>query len=250
MYPLTRDFPKPLLPVAGKPVLDYIMEQLVDLRDLRGIHVVTNAKFFAVFNSWRRGWSRVLKPKKVGIAVHNDGSTTNENRLGPAADLQFVLQRIPEPSRILVAAGDNIFRFSLEPLWERFLNSDHHYIMTLRETDTDKLKKTGVPILSKDDRVLRLFEKPQQPPSSWACPLLHFFQATVWPRLDEFISTAKKRSDKDYFIDFLCQKENLYAFKLNAPRLNIGSIESYHEAQACLSKEPLYPKEFADKSKI
>jgi hypothetical protein len=87
MYPLTRDFPKPLLPVAGKPVLDYIMEQLVDLRDLRGIHVVTNAKFFAVFNSWRRGWSRVLKPKKVGIAVHNDGSTTNENRLGPAADL-------------------------------------------------------------------------------------------------------------------------------------------------------------------
>ncbi len=240
MYPITRYFPKHLLPVAGKPVINYLFEQILEFRGISAVHVVTNANFFHTFENWQKKWSKEIGPEKVEIKIHNDGSTTNENRLGPAGDLQLVLRSLPVPSRVLVAAGDNIFRFRLEPLWEHFLNDDKHYIIALQETDTDKLMKTGVPVLGKDGRVLRLYEKPKQPPSSWACPQLYFFQPSVWLRLDEFHQKGKRRGEKENFIDFLCQKENVYAFKLTASRLDIGAISSYFEADTRLRTEPIY----------
>ena len=240
MYPITKDFPKHLLPIAGKPVIDYFLEQIIEFQGLRSIHVVTNARFFHAFENWRQEWSNGIGPEEVEIKIHNNGSTTNENRLGPAADFQFVLNRISKPSRVLVAAGDNVFRFRLEPLWEHFLKNDSHYIVALRETNKNILRKTGVPIFAKDDRVLRLYEKPKQPPSTWACPLLYFFQPAVWPRLCEFHQKGQRRGEKEHFIDFLCQRENVYAFKLNASRFDIGTIRSYREADACLRKQPLF----------
>lgn len=240
MHPITRDFPKHLLPVAGRPAIDYTLEQIFDLRDIREVHVVTNAKFFHTFENWQQGWSKKLGREKVEIKIYNDGSDTNENRLGPAGDLRFVLEKIHRPSRILVAGGDNIFRFRLKPLWEHFLKSHHHYIIALSETDKDKLTHTGVPVFGRGDRVLRLYEKPKEPPSCWAHPQLYFFMPSVWSRLAEFHQKGQRRGEQAHFIDFLCRRENVYAFKLNASRLDIGTISSYYEADACLRSEPIY----------
>jgi NDP-sugar pyrophosphorylase family protein len=92
MYPLTADFPKPLLPVAGKPVIDYLMEQIIDLSEINRIHVVTNAKFIEHFNAWQMKWRSAMASKKITLDIHNDGSTDNANRLGAAADLRFVFK--------------------------------------------------------------------------------------------------------------------------------------------------------------
>lgn len=237
MYPLTANFPKPLLPVAGKPVIDYLVEQIVDLPEVRHIHVVTNAKFVEHFKDWQMKWRSKIASKKVALDIHNDGSTDNANRLGAAADLQFVLKQIAEPSKALVAGGDNIFLFRLEPLWRDFLKGQRHYVIGLPETDKSRLVKTGVLALGKENQVLRLHEKPRHPASKLFCPPLYFLQPSAWPSLDAFLRTSKSGDAPGYFIDFLSRKEKVYAFKLNAARLDIGSIDSYREAQEALIKQ-------------
>jgi glucose-1-phosphate thymidylyltransferase len=237
MYPLTADFPKPLLPVAGKPVIDYLMEQIIDLSEINRIHVVTNAKFIEHFNAWQMKWRPAMASKKIAMDIHNDGSTDNANRLGAAADLRFVFKQIAEPSKVLVSGGDNIFRFRLEPLWRDFLIGPRHYVVALPETNANQLIKTGVLALGKENRVLRLHEKPKHPVSRWFCPPLYFLQPTVWPRLDEFLQTSKNDDAPGYFIDFLSRTEKVYAFKVNASRLDIGNIDSYREAQEALIKQ-------------
>jgi glucose-1-phosphate thymidylyltransferase len=235
LYPLTRDYPKHLLPVAGKPVIDYLVEQITEFKDLDGIHVVTNALFFDHFEDWKKKWSG-----QVVITIHNDGITSNNNRLGPSGDLQFVLKRMPQPSCVMVAGADNIFRFRLEPLWEHFRTSHHHYIIGLSESNKKVLRKTGVPIIGKNDRVLRLYEKPENPMTPWAVPQLYFFQPSVWQRMNEFHRDGLRRGEKDHFIDYLCQLEQLHIFKKYGSRFDIGSADSYYAADLCLQREPVY----------
>jgi glucose-1-phosphate thymidylyltransferase len=237
MYPLTRDFPKPLLPVADKPVIDYLMDQLVDLPELRVVHIVGNARFFNHFEDWRRNYIKKIQRKNLSIEIYNDGATANENRRGASVDLQLVLKSVSETSRTLVSAGDNIYRFSIRPLWQKFLGSRHHYIVALPERDADNLKKTGVLELDANGRVMRQHEKPEQPQSVWSCPPLYFLQASAWSKLDEFIESSDNIDAPGYFIDYLCQKEDVYAFKLNASRLDIGSVESYQDADRLMRAE-------------
>lgn len=237
MYPLTEDFPKPLLQVAGKPVIDYLVEQIIDLPEVTHIHVVTNAKFVEHFKAWQMEWSSAISSKKVAFDIHNDGSTDNTNRLGAAADLRFVFKQIAEPSKVLVSGGDNIFLFRLEPLWQDFLLAQRHYVIALHEANKNKLMKTGVLTLGEENRVVRLHEKPRRPVSNWLCPPLYFLQPSAWPLLDEFLRTSKNNDAPGFFIDFLSRKEKVYAFKLNASRLDIGSINSYREAEEVLIKQ-------------
>jgi len=241
MYPLTQDFPKPLLPVAGKPVLDYLMAQLLELQDLESVHIITNDRFTPHFEDWRKRWDATMLPGGFQLVIHNDGSTENENRLGASGDLAWLLKRRPEVGRMLVSAGDNIFRFPLKPLWNRFLKSDFHYILGLPESDKEKLKRTGVIEFGKDDRAVRLHEKPANPPSAWSCPATYFFQESVASVLDAFLETSENKDASGYFIDFLCRKSHVKAFKLEASRLDIGSIEAYHEANRLLQNEPVIP---------
>lgn len=231
MYPLTENFPKPLLAVAGRPVLDYLMDQILDLPRIQAVHIVSNAKFFDYFCRWHSAREASGAMGEMTIQIHNDGATDNRNRLGAAVDLQFALNTIDRPSRVLVSAGDNIFRFSIKPLWELFLRSHHHHIVALPETNREKLKETGVLELGEKDRVQRLREKPLLPPSRWFCPPLYFFQPSLWSKIENFLRTSGNRDAPGYFIDYLCQREPVDAFRLEATRLDIGSIDSYHAAE-------------------
>jgi glucose-1-phosphate thymidylyltransferase len=241
MYPLTKNLPKSLLSVAGKPVIDYFMEQLCDLSQTPDVHVVTNDRFVSHFEKWRREWlDNHPFTSSFKLKIHNDGSTGNENRLGACGDLAWVLKRLPQDSPMLVAAGDNIFRFSIKPLWDRFVERDGHWIIGLPETDEKKLRRTGVLEFGENDRVLRLHEKPSNPPSVWSCPAIYFFERSVVSTLDEFLNVSDKTDAPGYFIDFLCQKDHVYAFRVNATRFDIGSIDDYRKADKRLGEEPLF----------
>jgi len=240
MYPLTQNFPKALLPAADKPVIDYLMEQLTTLPGLDEIHLVTNGKYFASFETWQHTWSAGLKRKKINFTIHNDGSSTNANRLGAVADFQFVCERISNPAKMLVAATDIIFRFPLLPIGQQFNESIHHWVLALPENDQTRLKRTGVLEFGENNRVLRVHEKPETPPSARACPALYFLQPSARRRLDEFMGTTNTGDELGHFIDFLCQKETVYAFKLNSSRLDIGNLDDYHEADKLLHTESVF----------
>ena len=240
MYPLTENFPKALLTVAGRPVLDYLMDQIGDLPGVEAIHIVSNARFFDHFCRWHRTREESGAFGEMTVHIHDDGATDNRNRLGAAGDLRFALNTIDRPDRVLVSAGDNIFRFPIKPLWEKFFNSHRHYIVALPETDRALLQKTGVLELGEGDRVLRLHEKPKLPPSTWICPPLYFFQPSLWSQIESFLRTSGNHDAPGYFIDYLCQREPVDAFRLNAARLDIGSLDSYQAADRQLQKNSVY----------
>ena len=236
MYPLTKNFPKPLLEVGGKPVLDYLIEQMLPLPGLESIHIVTNDRFYQHFINWNHEKKVKSSFAGVKIHIHNDNCTHNDNRLGAAADLLFGLKKSDRPGRVLVAGGDNIFQFSLTSLWENFLLSKDHHVVALSENELEKLQKTGVLEIGENDRVLELHEKPLHPPSNRTCPPLYFFQSSIITKLEDFLQTPGNHDAPGYFIQYLCRKETVKAFKLDSGRLDIGCLQTYKEADQLLSK--------------
>ena len=230
MYPLTRNFPKPLLEVAGKPVINYLLEQVVAFPEIHSLHIVTNARFITHFEQWYENYHSKQFFRNKTVYIHNDGCINNESRLGAAADLMFAMKKIQGQGRLLVSGGDNIFRFSLNPLLKTFLQGTHHVITALKETDISKLQKTGVLQLENDGRVVRLEEKPQTPQSTWISPPLYFFQPSVYHVLERFLESESNHDAPGYFIKYLCRQETVKAVRVAYPRYDIGSLETYREA--------------------
>lgn len=239
LYPLTKTFPKPLLPVAGKPVIDYLVDQIINLPQINELHLVTNSRFYDHFHEWAET-KNALESFATPICLHNDGTMDNAHRLGAVVDLHFVLQRIRPQERFLVAAADNIFRFSFSDLWQRFLNSCHHMVLALPQHDYRQLQKTGVLEIDRYNRVVRLHEKPTDPPSNWSCPPIYFLNSSAIGHLSDLIASGGQVDAPGLFIDYLSQNEEVTAHKVHGTRLDIGDMVSYREADRLLRREPVF----------
>ncbi len=239
MYPLTRNFPKPLLKVDTKPALDYLMDQLIALPQMESIHVVTNQLFYEDFLTWENRWKQVSTEYGVDLHLYNDGATNNENRLGAVKDLAFTVKSIKVVAPAIVAAGDNIFRFSLKPVVKKFIDSGKNIVIALEEIDIARKKQKAVLEIGPDDRVLRFYEKPMEASSDWACPPIYFLQPSALDRIHEFAARPDAGDSPGHFIEYLTDKEPVYALKVKGGRLDIGTIESYEEAKRILSREPV-----------
>lgn len=230
MYPLTENFPKSLLEVAGKPVLDYLLQQLFRLPGLKDTHLVTNARDFAHFETWHRAREAWLAAAGIQLRLYNDGATSNANRRGAVGDLAFVLEQLPALQPALVAAGDNIFCFSLAPLWQRFVTERCNFVLALRATDPTVLRRTGVLELDTDDRVLALYEKPAAPPTHWICPALYFLQPEALQFALEYATNPDAADAPGHFIAALAREMPIYALRINGSRFDIGSLDDYKRA--------------------
>jgi glucose-1-phosphate thymidylyltransferase len=241
MGELVAETPKPLLPVAGKPVLDHLLEQLLELPGLGAVHTVSNARYLGAFEGWAAGWRERL-PEGVELLVHDDGSHTPDDRRGAVGDLAFALRRIRERAGgeempgAVVAAGDNIFRCSLEPLWRSF-RAGANAVLAMREDDPEKLRRTGVLELDDDRRVVRLHEKPEEPPSPWACPSIYGLQPTALARVGPYLAAGHPRDEIGRFVAHLVERERVVAVEVTGDRLHVGSPESYRRADEILRGE-------------
>ncbi len=239
MYPLTKTNPKPLLKVSGRPVLDYLMDQVARFPGLKSIHLVSNDRFYKDFIEWEA--NRVQKPKtgRPQIFIYNNGITENRNRRGAIADLGFVLKKAGSDNGAFVAAGDNIPRFSLLPIWEKFLYEKRNYIIALPEEDKSRLNKTGVIELDENNLVRKLHEKPARPPSNWFCPPFYYLKQSALERVHHFLLTANEQDAPGHFIAYLVGQEEVFAMKVNSNRFDTGSMISYTEANQVLAQEPV-----------
>lgn len=232
MGELTARTPKPLLPVAGRPVLDYLLDQVRGFGGIETIHVVSNARHAEAFRRWAEGAD--------DLVIHDDGSTESGDRLGAVGDLGFVVERLETlPGGAFVAAGDNIFRFALEPFWRRFRERGVSQVLALEERDREKLRKTGVLELAADDRVLRLHEKPAHPPSTWACPPVYALDRAALERVGDYLAEGRRRDEIGRFAADLASRGRLEAWRARGERLDIGSPESYRLAEEILRREPV-----------
>lgn len=241
MYPLTKTCPKPLLKVAGKPVLDYLFSQLLGWQGLKSIHIATNKKYYQDFVEWGATWQGEMQKMGMEIQIHNNGVENNETRLGAIGDLEYVLRNGNLYNRdVLIIAGDNIFLFDLLPVWEKFISSSQNLLLAIKEMDRERLQQMGVLEIGDDNKVIRFQEKPQRPTSYWVCPAFYFLTADATRLIGQYLETTNSKDAIGHFIQYLVSMLDVYAYPSPGRRLDIGSMEDYKKANMLLTKNDGY----------
>ena len=229
LYPLTENFPKPLLKVKDKAILDWLLEDLEASGLVDEFAVITNSKFAGIF----RTWSDERPGCKVSIV--DDGTSTNETRLGAVRDIRFAVECLHLDDDLLVMAGDNLLDFSLLKFIEYFRTKRSSCIMRYFESDKERLRKCGVVEADSEDLVLGMEEKPAEPRSSWCCPPFYCFTRKDVCKVAEGIVAGCGTDAPGSFIAWLSSQVPVHAMKMPGKRYDIGNIQSY--SQVCENYE-------------
>lgn len=222
LYPLTLNEPKPLLPVGGRPILDWLMDDLSGIID--DFIVVTNHRFFSRFTEWADA-----RPQQ--ITVLDDGSKNNGTRLGAVRDIQYAVDARQIRDDLLVAAGDNLLDFSLHGFIRYFEKKKTTCVMRYWENDREKLQKTGVLTADENDRILEMREKPIEPQTHWASPPFYIYRSDDLCYVKEAIDTGCPTDAPGSLIGWLIHKVPVHAFLMPGQRYDIGDLNSYQNAQ-------------------
>lgn len=183
LYPLTENFPKPLLKVGSRNILERMLDDIDQLPEIDSHIIVTNHRFAPVFEEWLSTTS-YTKP----VTIIDDGTSTNETRLGAVRDLLLALERCDVDDDIMVLAADNILEFTLRGFVDYFKEKDTSVIMCHHEPELKRLQRTGVIAVDDDMRVLEMQEKPEVPVSNWAVPPFYIYSRRDLPLIRECLS--------------------------------------------------------------
>ena len=225
LYPLTENFPKPLLTVGEKTILDWLVDD-IDASGLVDEYVViSNHKYAHHLEAWAKG-------KSQKVTVVDDGTSTNETRLGAVKDIQYAIDKLSLDSDMLVIAGDNVLDFSLVRFVEYAKEKKTSCIMRYYEPDSKKLLKSGVVDVDSCDRVLSMTEKSPTPATHWCCPPFYYYTREDARLVEEGIAAGCGTDAPGSYIAWLCTKAPVHAMEMPGSRYDIGNLESYENVKA------------------
>lgn len=220
LYPLTENFPKPLLPVGKKTILDWLVDDIDTSGDVDEFVVISNHKYAHHFADW-------AKTKTQKIIVLDDGTTSNDNRLGAVRDIQYAIEKLQIDDDALVIAGDNVLDFSLRKFITYAKKKNASCIMRYYESDEKKLLKCGVVMVDETDRVSNMTEKSPTPATHWCCPPFYYYVADDVKRIKEGIDQGCQTDAPGSFAAWLCAQAAVYAMEMPGKRYDVGNLESY-----------------------
>lgn len=224
LYPLTENFPKPLLSVGDKTILDHLIDDIDTLGTVDEYVVISNHKFAQHFEDW-------AKTKNQKITVVDDGTSTNETRLGAVKDIQFAVEKLALDDDMLVIAGDNVLDFSLTKFISYAREKGTSCIMRYYEADEKRLHKSGVASVDENDRIVAMEEKPENPKSHWCCPPFYYYTKADARLVGEGIKAGCGTDAPGSYIAWLCTKTTVHAMEMPGKRYDIGNLESYEKVQ-------------------
>lgn len=232
LYPLTENFPKPLLDVQGKSILEWLVKDVETIEQIDEVIIVSNHKFYQHFLLWKS-----TLDTRLTVTVIDDGSTTNDNRLGAVRDIGFAVEKCCIEEDILVMAGDNLLDFSIKGFVDFYNRKKAACIMRHYEPSVERLRRTGVAVVDEDSRVLLMQEKPRQPQSNWAVPPFYIYPYGDLKYVLEGINSKLCGIDAPgSFIAWFCQKADVYAYLMPGKRYDIGNMDSYQYVQSIYIK--------------
>ena len=195
LYPLTKDTPKPLLPIGKIPIIERILEKVQSVNDIDQVYIVTNSKFITHFEKWLEKYKRESGNYSTELILIDDGTYTNETRLGPVRDIALVLQKYDIQDDVLVTAGDNLFEMDLEKLC-KVSKLNHASALAVYEFESVDLvrNKFGVALTDENNKILGFEEKPDEPKSSLAATAIYAF---IKEDLQHIIHLSNQPAEKE-----------------------------------------------------
>ena len=227
LRPLTEAVAKALLPLAGRPMLDYLCDKIDRVAEIDAVHVVSNARFAPQFEEWA-----AARDGRLPVVVHDDGTTSNETRLGAIGDIQFVVDRVRlEGEHLFVVAGDNLFDYDLTDYVAFWRSKVEASVVAIHDVgELDLARQYAVIELDADDRVVSLVEKPSEPESTLAATATYVFHATHAAQVDTYLADGNPPDPIGLFPAWLYRRAPVYGYRFQGDWLDIGDREQLLEA--------------------
>jgi len=225
LYPLTENFPKPLLCIGEKTILDWLVDDIDTAEIVEEYVVISNHKYAHHFEKW-------AKTKQQTITVVDDGTESNETRLGAVKDVQFAIDKLGLDDDMLVIAGDNVLDFSLTKFISYGKNKNTSCIMRYYEPDDKKLLKCGVVTIDEKDKILNMTEKSPTPATHWCCPPFYYYTKDDAKLVQKGIDSGCGTDAPGSYIAWLCTQTTVHAMEMPGRRYDIGNLESYEKVKA------------------
>jgi len=224
LYPLTLTVAKPLLPVGGRPMIDHLLDRIRGLGEPGEVHVVTNHKFAASFEAWAA--------ERDGVAVHDDGTTSEDDRLGAIGDIAFVVERAGlAGDDLLVVAGDNLFDFSLAGYVAWWRGKGEASAVALHDVgDLALARQYGIVELRADERIVSFQEKPAEPPSTLAATATYLFHREHAALLGDYLAGGSSPDQPGRFVAWLVDRAPVYGYRFEGDWRDIGDAEQLLDA--------------------
>lgn len=223
---LTKNFPKPLLKIGSNTILGRIIDDIDTIPNIDEHIIVSNHKFVDFFHEWAEN-SHYTKP----VTIIDDGTSTNETRLGAVRDLLLVLNEREVDDDVLVVAADNILDFSFQGFVDFAKQRNSSCIMCHYQPSIEKLQRTGVVVLDDDSKVVNMEEKPQNPKSTWAVPPFYVYMKQDLPLIRTCIENGCGSDAPGNLAHYLVDRTTIHAYEMPGSRFDIGSLDSYEEAK-------------------
>ena len=220
LYPLTENFPKPLLKVGDRTILDHLVDDIEKSGEIDEYVVISNHKYAAHFTGW-------ADKRAQRVTVVDDGTETNETRLGAVKDILFAIEKLGLDDDLLVIAGDNLLDFSLCKFIKYAKEKKSSCIMRYYEPEYNRLIKCGVVEIDGDDRILSMTEKSTEPKTHWCCPPFYFYTRYDAKQIKRGIEEGCPTDAPGSFAAYLSAKSPVYAMEMPGARYDIGNIDSY-----------------------
>ena len=223
---LTRNFPKPLLKIGETTILGRMLDDIDSIPEIDEHIIITNHRFAGIFEEWASAQT-YSKP----VTIVDDGTSTNETRLGAVCDLLFALDKLSIDDDLLVVAADNILMFSFQEFVDFAREKDSSCIMCHEQPSIERLQRTGVVVLDENGKVLNMEEKPQEPKSNWAVPPFYIYLSKDLDLVRNSVENGCGKDAPGNLAHYMVDNTLMHAWKMTAGRFDIGSLDSYEEAK-------------------
>lgn len=232
LYPLTLNKAKPLLPVGGKPIIEWVTDNLIGVPELETVYVVTNQKFASDFQEWSERY-RARHPE-FKFKIINDGSTSDDDKLGAIGDINFVVTRENLSQRsLLVIAGDNLFTESLANFAECASGTDAT-VAVYDVGDLEAVKKYGNITVDAEGTIVRFEEKPAKPQGTLAAIAIYYYSPAVLSFLTTYLAAGNNPDQPGRFVQWLYTRKPVKTFQIRGKWVDIGSKETLENADQFL----------------
>jgi len=232
LYPLTIDKAKPLLPVHGRPIIDYIVDEMNTIDDLSEITVISNHRFAAQFDEWAAGRNATSRAGEPAIVVLDDGTISEDDRLGAIGDIQFCIDKRQIDDDLLIIAGDNLFTYKLKDAWREFRQYYDDMVVACRLGENEDLRRYAIAELDNDGLVIDLEEKPEQPKTNIAVFATYFYRQASVPLIRQYLADGNKPDAPGNFPAWLYKRQKLRCYLFDGICIDIGTPESYAEVES------------------